>query len=115
VGLLAAGHRGRPPLRRHARRQRPLPGVAGALGEAGRGRVGLLDGVYGGLGEAERDIFADPTDTTRRPTRLRLVLLRDGGLEATDEAATASRPRRGARGPRRCSSSPSARACGSAC
>src|SRR5215470_5166693 len=38
------------------------PAVAGALGEAGRGRVGLLDGVYGGLAEADRDIFADPSD-----------------------------------------------------
>ena len=38
------------------------PVVAGALGEAGRGRVGLLDGVYGGLVEAGRDIFADPDD-----------------------------------------------------
>jgi len=31
-----------------------------ALGEAGRGRVGLIDGIYGGLVESERDIFADP-------------------------------------------------------
>jgi hypothetical protein len=63
------------------------PVVAGALGEAGRGRVGLLDGVYGGLVEAERDIFADPgTDPER--TRLRLLLLRDGGL-ADDEDAPA--------------------------
>src|SRR4029453_15222998 len=35
------------------------PVVSGALGEAGRGRVGLLDGVFGGLVEASRDIFAD--------------------------------------------------------
>ncbi|MET7393576.1 SIS domain-containing protein [Dactylosporangium sp. NPDC005572] len=61
------------------------PAVAGALGEAGRGRVGLLDGVYGGLAEADRDIFADPSDDDNdSPTRLRLVLLRDGGL-ANDE------------------------------
>jgi glucose/mannose-6-phosphate isomerase len=64
------------------------PAVAGALGEAGRGRVGLLDGVYGGLTEADRDIFADPTGDEDgdedAPTRLRLVLLRDGGL-VTDE------------------------------
>jgi glucose/mannose-6-phosphate isomerase len=58
------------------------PAMAGALGEAGRGRVGLLDGVYGGLAESDRDIFADPSDEAG-PTRLRLVLLRDGGL--TDE------------------------------
>jgi hypothetical protein len=55
------------------------PAVAGALGEAGRGRVGLLDGVFGGLVEADRDIFADPGDDDQR-TRLRVVLLRDGGL-----------------------------------
>jgi glucose/mannose-6-phosphate isomerase len=56
------------------------PAVSGALGEAGRGRVGLLDGVYGGLAEADRDIFADPPDDDDGLTRLRLVLLRDGGL-----------------------------------
>jgi hypothetical protein len=60
------------------------PVVAGSLGEAGRGRVGLIDGIYGGLVESERDIFADPGDHPE-PTRLRLVLLRDGGL-ADDEA-----------------------------
>jgi glucose/mannose-6-phosphate isomerase len=63
------------------------PAMAGALGEAGRGRVGLLDGVYGGLAESERDIFADP-DSVRddRLTRLRVVLLRDGGLAEDDGA-----------------------------
>jgi glucose/mannose-6-phosphate isomerase len=61
------------------------PAVAGALGEAGRGRVGLLDGVYGGLTEAERDIFADPAVDENEPTRLRLVLLRDGGLADEEE------------------------------
>ncbi|MEE6309741.1 SIS domain-containing protein [Plantactinospora veratri] len=60
------------------------PVVAGALGEAGRGRVGLLDGVFGGLGESGRDIFADPEDEATG-TRLRLVLLRDGGLNADDD------------------------------
>ncbi|HEU4422366.1 MAG TPA: SIS domain-containing protein [Pilimelia sp.] len=59
------------------------PVVAGALGEAGRGRVGLLDGVFGGLVESGRDIFADPGEQPE-PTRLRIVLLRDGGL-GTDE------------------------------
>ena len=63
------------------------PAVAGGLGEAGRGRVGLLDGVYGALSEAERDIFADPEDSDVAETRLRLVLLRDGGLRETDPAA----------------------------
>ncbi|GAA4680816.1 SIS domain-containing protein [Phytohabitans rumicis] len=65
------------------------PVVAGALGEAGRGRVGLLDGVFGGLVESARDIFADPEEESESDaTRLRLVLLRDGGLgsdEDTDE------------------------------
>ncbi|MBQ1071015.1 SIS domain-containing protein, partial [Micromonospora sp. D75] len=61
------------------------PVVAGALGEAGRGRVGLLDGVFGGLAEGERDIFADPGDDESDGTRLRLVLLRDGGLNADDD------------------------------
>jgi hypothetical protein len=62
------------------------PVVAGALGEAGRGRVGLLDGVFGGLSEASRDIFADPSDEDEsRATRLRVVLLRDGGLSGEDE------------------------------
>jgi hypothetical protein len=62
------------------------PAVVGALGEAGRGRVGLLDGVYGGLAEDDRDIFADPGEESDNPaTRLRLVLLRDGGLTGDDE------------------------------
>ncbi|WP_406037711.1 mannose-6-phosphate isomerase [Micromonospora sp. NBC_00898] len=61
------------------------PVVTGALGEAGRGRVGLLDGVFGGLVEGERDIFADPAETDPDATRLRLVLLRDGGLNAEDD------------------------------
>ncbi|WP_346119523.1 SIS domain-containing protein [Micromonospora coerulea] len=62
------------------------PVVTGALGEAGRGRVGLLDGVFGGLVEGERDIFADPQETDPDATRLRLVLLRDGGLNADDDS-----------------------------
>ncbi|MEU1399559.1 SIS domain-containing protein [Micromonospora zamorensis] len=61
------------------------PVVTGALGEAGRGRVGLLDGVFGGLAEGERDIFADPAEEDGEGTRLRLVLLRDGGLNAEDD------------------------------
>ncbi|SNS91996.1 SIS domain-containing protein [Asanoa hainanensis] len=63
------------------------PVVAGALGEAGRGRVGLLDGVFGGLVETDRDIFADPFDNEDGPqaSRLRVVLLRDGGLNADDD------------------------------
>ena len=62
------------------------PVMAGALGEAGRGRVGLLDGVFGGLAETQRDIFADPDDEDDNWTRLRLVVLRDGGLNPEDEA-----------------------------
>jgi adenosine/AMP kinase len=61
------------------------PVVAGALGEAGRGSVGLIDGVYGGLAEADRDIFADPEEWSgNTATRLRVVLLRDGGLTEND-------------------------------
>jgi glucose/mannose-6-phosphate isomerase len=65
------------------------PVVAGSLGEAGRGRVGLVDGIYGGLVESERDIYADPGDEPE-PTRLRLVILRDGGL--TDENTEQGEP-----------------------
>jgi fructoselysine-6-P-deglycase FrlB-like protein len=67
------------------------PVVAGALGEAGRGSIGLLDGVYGALSEMEHDIFAEAEnfaeshDEANAHTRLRLVLLRDGGL--TEEEA----------------------------
>jgi glucose/mannose-6-phosphate isomerase len=63
------------------------PVMAGALGEAGRGRVGLLDGVFGGLAEQTRDIFADPDEEQELDTtRLRLVVMRDGGLNPEDEA-----------------------------
>jgi len=62
------------------------PVMVGALGEAGRGRVGLLDGPFGGLAESSRDIFADPDEQEEITTRLRLVLLRDGGLNPQDEA-----------------------------
>ncbi len=60
------------------------PAIAGDLGEAGRGRVGLLDGVYGGLAEASRDIYADPEDSDTDVTRLRLVIMRDGGISGDD-------------------------------
>jgi glucose/mannose-6-phosphate isomerase len=66
------------------------PVVAGSLGEAGRGRVGLIDGVYGALVESERDIYADAADEAPA-TRLRVLLLRDGGL-ADDEEAGAGEP-----------------------
>ncbi|MGA5304122.1 SIS domain-containing protein [Nucisporomicrobium flavum] len=62
------------------------PVMAGALGEAGRGRVGLLDGPFGGLAESSRDIFADPDEEEQATTRLRLVVLRDGGLNPEEEA-----------------------------
>lgn len=65
------------------------PVVAGSLGEVGRGRIGLLDGVFGGLAEQVRDVFADPDDQPgdSGPTRLHLVLLRDGGLASEEESA----------------------------
>jgi hypothetical protein len=63
------------------------PVVAGSLGEAARGRVGLLDGVFGGLAEAGRDIFADPGQQPTGGARLRLVMLRDGGLDDGETAA----------------------------
>ncbi len=57
------------------------PSVSGSLLEAGRGTVGLLDGVFGALAEAQRDIFADEPDEVAG-TRLRLVILRDDGFES---------------------------------
>ena len=63
------------------------PAVAGSLGEVGRGRIGLLDGVFGGLAEQERDIFAD-SEAEDGPTRLHLVLLCDGGLAGDEQAGT---------------------------
>lgn len=62
------------------------PSVADSLLEAGRGSVGLLDGVFGALAEADRDIFADEPDEGVA-TRLRLVILRDDGFEAGTPAA----------------------------
>lgn len=59
------------------------PAVAGGLAEVGRGRIGLLDGAFGGLAEADRDIFADPSPA--QAPRLHLVVLRDGGLTGDDE------------------------------
>src|SRR5690606_21353477 len=61
------------------------PAISGSLGEVGRGRIGLLDGVFGGLAEVERDIFADPE--APQPTRLHVVVLRDGGLAEEDQEA----------------------------
>jgi hypothetical protein len=62
------------------------PVMAGALGEAGRGRVGLLDGVFGGLAESSRDIFTDHDEDSDPGTRLRLVIFRDGGLNPEEDA-----------------------------
>jgi glucose/mannose-6-phosphate isomerase len=72
------------------------PVVTGALGDAGRGRVGLLDGVFGALAESERDIFADPEDEAPH-TRIRVVLLRDGGLsdEGRDDEPAVVEEKRG--------------------
>ncbi|HEX6683285.1 MAG TPA: SIS domain-containing protein [Candidatus Limnocylindrales bacterium] len=73
------------------------PVVTDALGEAGRGRVGLLDGVFGALAEAERDIFADrdePEDEAGAPPRLKVVLLCDGGLADDDTGSAPASDRR---------------------
>jgi glucose/mannose-6-phosphate isomerase len=72
------------------------PVVTDALGEAGRGRVGLLDGVFGALAEGERDIFADPADedgASSEVSRLKVVMLCDGGLP-DDQGAVAAQDRR---------------------
>lgn len=71
------------------------PVVGGSLGDAGRGRVGLLDGVFGALAESGRDIFADPEDESPH-TRIRVVLLRDGGLsdDGRDDEPAAVEERR---------------------
>ena len=60
------------------------PLVAGELGEVGRGRVGLLDGVFGSLAESKRDIFADEDEDGGPATRLRIILMRDDGLDGDD-------------------------------
>jgi hypothetical protein len=64
------------------------PAVSGGLVEAGRGRIGLLDGVFGSMA-GPVDIFADPEE---RPagTRLRVVLLRDDPAEFDAEGPFAS-------------------------
>ncbi|MCH7231221.1 mannose-6-phosphate isomerase [Glycomyces sp. L485] len=61
------------------------PVVSGELGEVGRGRVGLLDGVFGSLAEGHKDIFADESEEEEL-TRLRIVLMRDDGLDGDDTA-----------------------------
>src|SRR5262245_9704642 len=58
------------------------PAVGGRLSDAARGRVGLLEGVFGALAESARDIFADPSGRDDSDvSRLRVVLMRDGGLD----------------------------------
>jgi glucose/mannose-6-phosphate isomerase len=66
------------------------PVVTGELGEAGRGRVGLLDGYFGALAESTRDIFADPEDSDGTAARLSVVLLQDGGLADDEVSAPAA-------------------------
>jgi hypothetical protein len=68
------------------------PVVTDALGEAGRGRVGLLDGVFGALAALERDIFADreSDEPSAEPSRLKVVLLCDGGLADENDSTTRS-------------------------
>ena len=61
------------------------PAVAGNLIEAGRGRVGLMDGVFGSLADDPDDFFADRVDSVGA-TKLRLVLLRDDGESEVDAA-----------------------------
>ena len=85
LGLVAAGDGRRPPVRatRSSSNAR-YPVVAGALGEAGRGRVGLLDGVFGGAGRG-------------RARHLRRSGRRRGGGRhdsAADHAAARRRPGR---------------------
>ena len=55
----------RPPHRGPAGGQRPVPGGAGALGEAGRGRVACWTGCSAASWRAERDIFADRAARSR--------------------------------------------------
>jgi glucose/mannose-6-phosphate isomerase len=67
------------------------PVVTGELGEAGRGRVGLLDGYFGALAESQRDIFADPDDEEEESSsRLSVTLLQDGGLADDEISAPAA-------------------------
>src|SRR5262245_27153238 len=68
------------------------PVVTGELGEAGRGRVGLLDGYFGALAESTRDIFADPEEEKEETaaTRLSVVMLQDGGLADDEVSAPAA-------------------------
>ena len=91
------------------------PVMAGALGEAGRGRVGLLDGVFGGLAESSRDIFADP-DQEEDPalTRLRLVHLPRRRPQPARTTPTSRSPSRSA-APTPCRRWPSAAACAATC
>lgn len=61
------------------------PAIAGNLIEAGRGRVGLIDGVFGSLADDPDEFFADRVDPAGA-TKLRLVLLRDDGESEVDAA-----------------------------
>jgi glucose/mannose-6-phosphate isomerase len=61
------------------------PAVAGNLIEAGRGRVGLLDGVFGTLATGSDDFFADRLESGGG-TKLHLVLLRDDEESEVDGA-----------------------------
>ncbi|NUT32776.1 MAG: SIS domain-containing protein [Hamadaea sp.] len=66
------------------------PVVTDELGEAGRGRVGLLDGYFGALAESTRDIFADPDEESDGGSRLSVTLLQDGGLADDEISAPAA-------------------------
>ncbi|NUS72409.1 MAG: mannose-6-phosphate isomerase [Corynebacteriales bacterium] len=56
------------------------PAMTGALIEASRGRVGVLDGLFGALAPGV-DFFADRVED-KQGTQLRLVLLRESGASA---------------------------------
>jgi glucose/mannose-6-phosphate isomerase len=64
------------------------PAISGSLVEAGRGRIGLLDGVFGSMA-GPLDLFADreDEDSNGSPTRLRLILLRDDPAEFMPDEA----------------------------
>lgn len=59
------------------------PAISGALVEASRGQMGLLDGVFGSLSAIEDDFFADRL-ADEHTTRIRVILLRDEDESAVD-------------------------------
>ena len=90
------------------------PVVAGALGEAGRGRVGLLDGVFGGLAESTRDIFADPDDEDGRLDPAAAGAAARRRAQRRGRQPTSRSPSRSA-APTRCRRWPSGAGCAATC